>query len=70
MEEQIEKCMNSLEVNMLGMQLDEKYDYLLNRFNKGCEAFNNGLEVTEKRELVFIAIVKKLAEIEFEIKNC
>lgn len=70
MEEGIEKCMNALNCNMLGMQLNEQYDYLLNRFNKGCDAFDNGLEITEKREVVFTAIIRKLAEVEYKIKNC
>lgn len=69
MEEGIEKCMSKLDCNMIGMELNEQYAYLLSRFNKGCDAFDKGLEVTEKREMVFRAIIRKLAEVEFKIKN-
>lgn len=68
-ETDINRYMESFEVKMLGMNLNARYDYLLGRFNKAFDAFEDGKDYTEKQELVFIALYKKLAEIEKRIKE-
>lgn len=66
MDSEIKRYMDALDCKMIGMSINDKYDYLLKRFNK---AFEVESEFTDKQLNVFTAIVKKLSEIENEIKE-
>lgn len=63
---EVKRYMDALDCKMIGMNSNKKYDYLLSRFNK---AFEVESEFTDKQLNVFTAIVKKLSEIEKEIKE-
>lgn len=64
--DKLKPYLDKIDSKTLTMNDNQKYDYLLNRFNK---AFEVNPEFTEKNELMFKAIIQRLSEIECKIKD-
>lgn len=64
--DKLKPYLDKIDIKTFGMSDNQKYDYLLNRFNK---AFEVNPAFTEKNELMFKAIIQRLSELEDEIKN-